>query len=263
MSVWEKFDLRNASIMNEIIKYANTNPAANYVPLSLGGVIVPPIIVPPVIPPVVVPPVLDYTITGSLVDQQPNDGTSYVFGKCVNDKNEGVNGKLVRVAWRSADYVTATKSGPHPGYEGWLAGYFNIPLYLNGITPCAGSWDIWVYDPVRELTSVRIPFETHGAGGAVNQVQVQFSWVPAVTLPLNEWLLAEGEKEQVLQLNPSAAIQKRLFADGYIPTSPEFTRVRDSKSYVCQRAERLSDGKVRVYYCVDSNWSNVLYVERP
>jgi hypothetical protein len=79
---------------------------------------------------------------------------------------------------------------------------------------------------------------------------------------LHQTLLQAGQTNQALKLNPQAALQKALLADGFVPTSEEFSVSYDGKSYVAQRAERLRDGAVRVYYCVSGDWGNVRYVER-
>ena len=75
-------------------------------------------------------------------------------------------------------------------------------------------------------------------------------------------MLREAELRQLIHLNPNAAIQKRIFYDGYVPTSEEFSMELAGDTYVGQRAERLSDGKVRVYYCKAPDWGIVYYKER-
>ena len=75
-------------------------------------------------------------------------------------------------------------------------------------------------------------------------------------------LLAEGEKKQVIQFNPSAALQKRVFTDGFVPNSGEFGLEVAGTSYAAQRAESLRTGQVRVYYVVVGDWGNVRFVDR-
>ena len=74
---------------------------------------------------------------------------------------------------------------------------------------------------------------------------------------LADTLLAEGEKRQVLQFNPNAALQKRIFADGFVPNSPEFGLQANNAAYATQRAENLANGAVRVYYVKTGDWGNV------
>ncbi|RME64849.1 MAG: hypothetical protein D6790_02670, partial [Caldilineae bacterium] len=75
-------------------------------------------------------------------------------------------------------------------------------------------------------------------------------------------LLAAGEAHQVIQFNPNAALQKRIFADGFVPNSTEFTLEQDGVRYVAQRAEHLHTGEVRVYYVQEGQWDQVRFVER-
>jgi hypothetical protein len=59
-----------------------------------------------------------------------------------------------------------------------------------------------------------------------------------------------------------AALQKAIFRDGFVPNSPEFQINFGGSRYVGQRAERLSDGLVRVYYARLDDLANVQHVER-
>jgi hypothetical protein len=79
---------------------------------------------------------------------------------------------------------------------------------------------------------------------------------------LHDALVWNAEKNQVIQFNPEAALQKRIFAAGFVPNSPEFDIEFRDVAYVAQRAEHLGTGEVRVYYCKDGNWSAVQYVVR-
>lgn len=79
---------------------------------------------------------------------------------------------------------------------------------------------------------------------------------------LEDKLMAEAQKRQVSQFNPEAALQKRIFADGFVPNSPEFSLQQDGVAYAAQRAESLTNGAVRVYYVVSGDWGNVSVAER-
>src|SRR5262245_31805004 len=69
-------------------------------------------------------------------------------------------------------------------------------------------------------------------------------------------ILAGAEARQVIQFNPGAALQKRIFADGFVPNSGEFAISAASANYVAQRAEHLATGRVRVYFAVLGDWGN-------
>lgn len=70
-------------------------------------------------------------------------------------------------------------------------------------------------------------------------------------------LLAASAARQTLPLNRQAALLRRIAADGFLPTSPEF----GFEGWIAQRAERLSDGRVRVYHVKPGDWSRVGFVE--
>lgn len=90
--------------------------------------------------------------------------------------------------------------------------------------------------------------------------QIGNSTPPAASL--REALLTEAERLQVIQFNPSAALQKAIFEASFVPNSPEFTVQWQGKTYVGQRAENLRSGEVRVYYCEEGNWGKVVYEKR-
>jgi hypothetical protein len=83
-----------------------------------------------------------------------------------------------------------------------------------------------------------------------------------VDMTLRQALLDAGQKYQVMQFNPNAALQRAIFAAGFCPNSSEFEVVYEGKTYVAQRAERLSDGAVMVFYCVKGIWNEVFSVTR-
>jgi hypothetical protein len=79
---------------------------------------------------------------------------------------------------------------------------------------------------------------------------------------LGVYMLQEAERRQAIRFNPNAALQKRIFADGFVPNSPEFALAFAGVNYTAQRAEHLGTGRVRVYYAVTGAWGDVRYVQR-
>lgn len=79
---------------------------------------------------------------------------------------------------------------------------------------------------------------------------------------LRDLLLYRGEQNQVIQFNPGAALQKEIFADGFVPNSGEYEAQWEGVEYVAQRAEHLASGEVRVYYVEEGDWENVRYEVR-
>lgn len=80
--------------------------------------------------------------------------------------------------------------------------------------------------------------------------------------PFHEAILSEAERQQVMQFNPNAALQRAIFTAGYTPNSPEFEIEHGGTRYVAQRAEHLASGSVRVYYAKLGDWGNVKFIER-
>ncbi len=75
-------------------------------------------------------------------------------------------------------------------------------------------------------------------------------------------LLARGQKLQAIQFNNQAALQKRIFADSFVPNSAEFSIAIAGANYVAQRAENLKSGAVRVYFCPTPSFTPVKFVQR-
>lgn len=101
---------------------------------------------------------------------------------------------------------------------------------------------------------VRVYYVANGDWGNVRFVEGGGS-------ALADALLGEANKKQVIQFNPGAALQKRVFADGFVPNSTEFTVNSGGVDYQAQRAENLGTGRVRVYYVRPGDWGNVSFVE--
>lgn len=73
-------------------------------------------------------------------------------------------------------------------------------------------------------------------------------------------LVAAGRANQSIRFNPQAAIQRRIFADGFVPNSGEFSVESGGVRFIGQQAEHLSTGEVRVYYVQEGIWDAVKFV---
>jgi hypothetical protein len=104
---------------------------------------------------------------------------------------------------------------------------------------------------------VRVYFARAGDWGNVRFYQ-RASNVDA----FGRYLLEEAERRQAIRFNPVAALQRRIFSDGFVPNSGEFAIDVLGQNYTAQRAEHLGSGRVRVYYAVTGQWNDVRYVER-
>lgn len=70
------------------------------------------------------------------------------------------------------------------------------------------------------------------------------------------WIAAA--KQQRLQLNPGAALQKVMVKDGFAPVTSEFTFAQNGISYIGQVAERVDRAdKARLFYCEVGKWNDV------
>ena len=104
-----------------------------------------------------------------------------------------------------------------------------------------------------------LPWKHHVSFAVVFQRTV-YSAQPAYATLLDA-LRGEAQARQVIQFNPTAALQARIFADGFVPNSPEFALVFEGATYQVQRAEHLRTGRVRAYYAAAGDWGNVHYLE--
>lgn len=85
---------------------------------------------------------------------------------------------------------------------------------------------------------------------------------PAPEKELRTLLIEKGQENQVIEFNPDAALQKQIFADGFVPNSSEFSVTHEGTEYIAQRAEHLGSGEVRVYYVSVGEWDKVQQVTR-
>jgi len=77
---------------------------------------------------------------------------------------------------------------------------------------------------------------------------------------VEKYIWQQGLEHRLLTLNPSAALQKVIFAHAFVPVSREFWAEYDGLKYACQMAENLQIGEKRVYYVLDGEWDDVHYL---
>lgn len=202
-------------------------------------------------PPTPPPPTPEQQIVGTVISQAPNADASYVYGHAWRD------GIKIMFAWRGNPAVAETLSGPHAGYMTWQPGEYNFPLFVNGVTPCVGEWDIWATDGVR--TSARVPFATAGPGAGVNQVEVDFALVDVAPeyASLTASVQGEAERNDVLRVNPDAALCKAGAAAGLWPTSNEYTWTYAGVNYTGQRFRNPKTDGVTAFYCPTGQWADI------
>ncbi len=161
-------------------------------------------------------------------------------------------------------------------YNPWVIGICIAGNYTRS-APSAADLDI-----ARHLVAVldrflgrELPNEPHSKwvatacpGDAVRQHlgslrAIQPPHAPPADRPLGSVVLAAADAAQEIRLNPGSALQRAIAGAGMVPTSNEFEVTHGGARYVCQRAESLTTGKVRVYLVKAGDWANVGSVDRP
>jgi hypothetical protein len=161
-------------------------------------------------------------------------------------------------------------------YVRWESTVDSVPLDKPASEPAGNyamfgaQYQAWVEGRGARLSDsvsgMKLPQNQHVAYYLEWELKMKADPLPPPTIPeaLKTLLLAEAERRLALPFNPTAAIQKVIFAgdvDQFTPNSPEFWVTHEGKVYVGQRAEN-GRGRVRVYFCMSGDWSNVHYVER-
>lgn len=128
-------------------------------------------------------------------------------------------------------------------------------LFMVGAT---GGWPKW--ESFEHLGGIVNRLEALQRGAAPQPIQRVEPEPGKITKDsLQQALLKEAAKRQVIQFNPNAGLQQRIFAAGFVPNSPEFEVDHAGVRYVAQRAEHLGTGEVRVYYVKAGDWGNVAF----
>jgi hypothetical protein len=156
-----------------------------------------------------------------------------------------------------------------------LAGAAKPPGYKTAQTPEAYAKDLLNVQEYLERFSGQIKgytifqlgdnatWENYNIAGPVLEALAEAQEekpVPEPDQELYDVLTVQAQLNQVIEFNPDAALQKRIFADGFVPNSPEFPFAAGGINYIGQRAERLSDGQVRAYYVPVGQWDQVDFI---
>jgi len=125
-----------------------------------------------------------------------------------------------------------TKIGPHAS---WVCSSLKSDA-LNGIGMLSGTNHEGILDLVFQIVTQEPDYES-----------------------LEEAMKGEADKRQCISLNPGAALQKQIYADGFVPVENEFDMIWDDQRYMVQKAENLSTGEARAYHCPYGVWFPVEY----
>lgn len=173
--------------------------------------------------------------------------------------------------WRDYDGTEWSRPplSPHGDFAGQMAWYCRelgkwpqvLGLVDFGWAPRdRASWDSFDLSVVPAMVDRmidemrRLPIGTNPTGG------------PTMT-DVEAAALESARIHQGIQLNPAAGLQKVIAAtgsaEGFWPTSGEFSFNAAGKAYVGQRAEHPKTGEVRVYYCPKPAFTPIRFVTRP
>jgi hypothetical protein len=86
---------------------------------------------------------------------------------------------------------------------------------------------------------------------------------PPPSESLEEHIWNVSIEQQVMSLNPDAALQRVIFADGYVPVMSEFWTRYNNKEYALQAAEHLQTGDRVVYTAEVPLWDAVFKIREP
>lgn len=144
-------------------------------------------------------------------------------------------------------------------------GWCDLAMYASSQSdpPAPGPWSTsrLAMGGVSDIvTGMGLPWRWHVSTFIVYEAQRWGDILPDYAT-LDEALQDQAQIHQVIEFNPDAALQKVIFADGFVPNSPEFDLTFDGVSYRAQRAEHLGAGVVRCYYAAVPNWEEVRYTE--
>lgn len=96
------------------------------------------------------------------------------------------------------------------------------------------------------------------------------NWTPGAPTPpepSEDWkkeVWNESVVRQPITLNPGAALQAAIFADGLTPVQSEFWFTpSDGVQRACQAAEHIQTGERRVYYAIVPQWNDVSWFRDP
>ncbi len=194
-------------------------------------------------------------IGAAFIDEEEAAGRHIITVDVVDEHFNRIQGAKVWHGWPIERYpafderVVATIFGAQPAEWGLYANFdaWKVP----------GPYWVQVADGKSEtFYGAGLPWNKHVCFAVTFQRTIYHA---APTGTFRERLLAEAERRQVIQFNPDAALQQRIFAAGFVPNSPEF----EIDECIAQRSEHLGTGEVRVYYAPLSNVNQVAFEVRP
>jgi hypothetical protein len=142
----------------------------------------------------------------------------------------------------------------------WDDGTENLPVW-NYYNPAAGETGSWSGATVGRsdvLEGVDLPYKNHISTFVVLQ-ESDAAIEPPPTYPTFEASVkGEAERNDVLSVNPHAALCKAGAAAGLWPTSNEYAWTYAGVNYTGQRFRNPANDAVTAFYCVTGQWSKIM-----
>lgn len=190
-------------------------------------------------------------------NEQESGGTHHIFADVLDEAGKRIMGQVLTVTNGGAADITINKVPPDWGVD--------FPMYSAGNAynlkakglPSDEIRGMGMGDIERRDWKIHVNYR-------VTFQRVVAPSVPVPTPSSQSVVKAAGDAAQVLSLNPNAAIQKKIYERGFVPTSPEYPvsitwAGQPNVPFVFQRAEHLGTGAVRYFGCKVGAW-NVVYV---
>jgi|GEM_PF-1901696 len=199
-------------------------------------------------------------VSAVFIDEVAAAGRHSVDVDVVDETGQRINGTRIWHGWPTHRLPQYDERVEATIFGGNLAHWDLYEHYDAWTVP--GPYWVQVADGKSDtFWGMGLPWKRHVCYAAVYR-RIIYRATPQEPETLDEALLAGAASAQVIQFNPSAALQQRIFADGFVPNSGEFDVTWHNRRYVAQRAEHLHSGEVRAYYVLDGDWGNVRYVVR-
>lgn len=184
---------------------------------------------------------------------QASEGLHHIYAMEPHERQVRLMVSNGQQTWEVPHTKPATE--PAANFAMWANNVYTV--WVNGRDVTTSDRITGLHLPLKHHVSVRLWWELSRAPADDTQG-------PPSRLPddVQAALLENADANQVIQFDPEAALQKRIFADSFIPDSPEFSVQVDDNEYVAQRAEHLDTGEVRVYYAKGDNQETIHYLIR-
>ena len=185
---------------------------------------------------------------------------TYVFTEC--SLYDGV-----LEGWRHQNVVNGNRDLLLFGMTAWWQDCQQTAAYKEGRILGPGAWftsstsnDQWSYYKLYESELTPLADLARQIWKPGNTPQPPPPPPPPPVDDLAQALWIVSLENQIMSYNPDAALQKVIFAHGFVPVSNEYRQEHNFTQNAAQAAEHLGTGGRRVNYTEVGNWGNVRYI---